>query len=115
MLLTACMAATNTTITLLGSNDVPVAKDKSVTETVMLLKEQGCNALPPLQHNLLILLIVAKFPDYPANGLCDPNWVNEVLVKQIDKLSEQKLDPMTDETLVNPQKSALRFLVRGTQ
>lgn len=98
MLLTACMATTNAVntqpngvnATAETANDVPVSKDKSITETVALLKAQGCNALPPLQHNLLVLLIVSRFPDYPANGICEPDWVNNVLLKQLDKLEAKR-------------------------
>lgn len=60
------------------------------TKSVHALKENGCQALSSTSKRLLVLLIKSRIPEYPVNGICNPQWVNDVLLKQIDKLEKNE-------------------------
>ena len=62
-------------------------KRLSLTQSISLLKTKGCKALPALERRLLVLFLSTQAPGYPDNGICDPNWVEAELIKQIYKLS----------------------------
>jgi hypothetical protein len=61
-------------------------KALSFAESIQTLKTDGCDALPETSKRLLVLLIKSRIPEYPLNGICDQDWVRDVLLKQIDKL-----------------------------
>ncbi|MCV6612005.1 MAG: hypothetical protein OIF55_14610 [Amphritea sp.] len=56
---------------------------------VVTLKEKGCDALTEDQRELLVALIKTRFENYPDNGICDPDWVNGVLVEQLRELTDE--------------------------
>lgn len=58
----------------------------TIFEKLHVLKTQGCSALPELERELLVLLIKSRVSEYPANGICDPQWINDVLLNQIKLL-----------------------------
>jgi hypothetical protein len=62
------------------------APGTSVFEKLYVLKTKGCSALPDLERELLVLLIKSRVSEYPANGICNPQWMNDVLLDQIKLL-----------------------------
>jgi hypothetical protein len=60
----------------------------SFSEAVYELKINGCEALPALSKQLLVGLIKTKLDHYPENGICDRNWVRNVLLKKLDELEK---------------------------
>ena len=61
-------------------------KALNFAQALQTLKTGGCDALPDSSKRLLVLLIKTRIPEYPMNGICDQQWVRDVLLKQIDKL-----------------------------
>lgn len=54
-------------------------------ERVLRLKTLGCDKLPALERELLVLLIKSLMPVYPTNGICNPQWINDVLLERIKR------------------------------
>lgn len=57
----------------------------TIYERVLRLKALGCDKLPALERELLVLLIKSLVPVYPANGICNPQWVSDVLLERIKR------------------------------
>nr|WP_261840964.1 hypothetical protein [Aliamphritea ceti] len=55
---------------------------------VSTLKAQGCNALTPSVRAGLVAYIKSKYAAYPDGGICNPNWVRDVLAKKIKQWGE---------------------------
>jgi hypothetical protein len=58
----------------------------SFTEVIHTLKTKGCDALSEPVKASLVRLIKTRLDNYPENGICNPKWVRDVLLKQIEKL-----------------------------
>jgi hypothetical protein len=67
---------------LVGCNTADKAKE--VYQNVQTLKEKGCGALSESSKSILIAVIKTKVAIYPENGICDPNWVRDVLLDKLD-------------------------------
>jgi hypothetical protein len=63
-----------------------VDKAKDVTEYVETLKEKGCDALSESSKSILVAVIKTKVAIYPDNGICNPEWVRDVLLDKLDLL-----------------------------
>ena len=87
------MKLKNTLIALAGSLMITVligcqSSDKIVEtkKNFKTLKEQGCGKLSPEARVVLVAIIKAKVSHYPKNGICDSNWVRDVLIDKLDLL-----------------------------
>jgi hypothetical protein len=56
------------------------------TEVIHTLKTKGCDALSEPVKASLVRLIKTRLDNYPENGICNPEWVRDVLLKKIDRL-----------------------------
>jgi len=61
-------------------------KARTIAEHVHTLKTVGCTAVPEPALRLLVLLIKSKVEHYPPNGICDPDWVRDVLIENLELL-----------------------------
>ncbi len=61
-------------------------KAKAIAAHVQTLKTKGCDALPEAAQTLLVTLIKSRIEHYPKNGICDPDWVRDVLIDKLDLL-----------------------------
>ncbi len=59
---------------------------KNIAYHIKTLKEKGCNAVPKPALRVLVILIKSRIENYPANGVCDKDWVRDVLIHHIDLL-----------------------------
>ena len=59
-------------------------KAKDISVHVQTLKTKGCDALPEAAQTLLVALIKSRIEHYPKNGICDPDWVRDVLLDKLD-------------------------------
>ena len=57
-----------------------------IKEDLTTLKEQGCGKLSPEAKVVLVAIIKTKVRDYPKNGICDPDWVRDVLIDKLGLL-----------------------------
>jgi hypothetical protein len=67
---------------LVGCNTADRAKE--IIQHVRTLKEKGCDALSAPTKKLLVTVIKARIEDYPENGICNPVWVQDVLLEKLD-------------------------------
>ena len=74
--------------TLMACAAVKETAVKAITFTQLIhtLKTQGCDALSEPVKESFVRLIKTRLEHYPENGICNPEWVRDVLLKQIDKL-----------------------------
>ena len=74
--------------TLIACEAVKEAATTAVTFTQVIhtLKTKGCDALSEPVKASLVRLIKTRLDNYPENGICNPVWVRDVLLKQIEKL-----------------------------
>lgn len=70
-------------------------KVRTLKSHVTTLKEKGCDAVPGSAKRLMVVLIKSRIPDYPPNGICDPDWVRDVLVERLPDL-----EAVSDESAV---------------
>ena len=61
-------------------------KAKDISAHVHTLKTKGCDALPEAAQTLLVVLIKSRIEHYPKNGICNPDWVRDVLIDQLSLL-----------------------------
>ena len=59
-------------------------KAKAIAVHVQTLKTKGCDALPEAAQTLIVTLIKSRIEHYPKNGICDPDWVRDVLLDKLD-------------------------------
>ena len=64
--------------------DSTTEKTKAIAAHVHTLKTKGCDALPEAAQTLLVVLIKSRIEHYPKNGICDPDWVRDVLLDKLD-------------------------------
>jgi len=71
-----------------GCSAVENAADKTkvIAAHVHTLKTKGCKAVPVEARKLLVVLIKSRIGNYPENGICNPDWVRDVLVDKLDLL-----------------------------
>jgi len=62
------------------------SKATSIVEHVNTLRTKGCEAVPKPALKLLVLVVKSKIEHYPPNGICDPNWVQDVLIENLELL-----------------------------
>jgi hypothetical protein len=67
-----------------ASVDSTGTQSKSAYGYIHDLKENGCDQLSPIGRQIIIAYIKAKVPDYPKNGICNPDWVSDVLVNILE-------------------------------
>ena len=66
--------------------DSAAEKAKAIAVHMQTLKTKGCDALPEAAQTLLVVLIKSRVEHYPKNGICDPDWVRDVLIDKLDLL-----------------------------
>ncbi|MEM5529563.1 hypothetical protein WN093_12120 [Gammaproteobacteria bacterium AS21] len=71
---------------LVGCNSVDKAKE--VIEHVQTLKDKGCDALSEPAKAVLVAVIKSQFESYPPNGICNPVWVQDVLLEKLNLQGE---------------------------
>jgi hypothetical protein len=74
-------------------------KSKAIAAHVHTLKTKGCKAVPVEARKLLVALIKSRIEKYPENGICNPDWVRDVLIDKLDLLEsataiQDRFDPM---------------------
>jgi len=72
---------------------------KTIAAHIHTLKTKGCEAVPIEARKLLVVLIKSRIENYPENGICNPDWVRDVLVDKLDLLEsanavQDRFDPM---------------------
>ncbi len=58
-------------------------KAKTIAAHIHTLKTEGCQAVPESARKILVVLIKSRIENYPKNGICNPNWVRDVLVNNL--------------------------------
>jgi len=61
-----------------------VDKVANVTEYVQTLKEKGCGGLSESSKRILVAVIKTKVAIYPSDGICNQDWVRDVLLDKLD-------------------------------
>ncbi|MCV6612432.1 MAG: hypothetical protein OIF55_16850 [Amphritea sp.] len=74
-------------------------KAVSAVQAVHVLKERGCDALTEETRESLVQYIRAKYPEYPEGGICDPDWVRDVLIDKALDWEKGDAVPDTSEEL----------------
>lgn len=58
------------------------------TQLIHTLKTQGCDALSEPVKESFVRLIKTRLEYYPENGICNPDWVRDVLLEKVDELEK---------------------------
>ena len=61
-------------------------KAKTITAHLNTLNTKGCEAVPESARMILVVLIKSRIENYPHNGICDPDWVRDVLMDKLELL-----------------------------
>jgi len=64
--------------------DSAAEKAETIAAHIQTLKTKGCDALPEAAQTLLVVFIKSRIEHYPKKGICDPNWVRDVLLDKLD-------------------------------
>jgi hypothetical protein len=67
------------------NEDETLIPGASIIEKLQTIKIIGCNAMPEIERRLLVHIISSQVSDYPSNGICNPVWIEQEILKQLDK------------------------------
>jgi hypothetical protein len=71
-------------------------KAKSIADHIHTLKTKGCETLSESAKSTLVFIAKSKVANYPDNGICNPDWVRDVLV---EKLKVDEVDNVQNESI----------------
>lgn len=60
----------------------------NLTQQIHTLKTQGCDALSEPVKESFVRLIKTRLEHYPDNGICNPEWVRDVLLGKVAGLEK---------------------------
>lgn len=94
-LLAAAALCASLALTGCASLQDSIDKASELSAHVRSLKTNGCESVPDEIKKVLVAAIKQKVERYPDNGICDPDWVRDVLIKELGLMD---VDSGVDET-----------------